>query len=112
MGNPDVVIASDFYPHVSTGGPQLAQAVALTLERHGWKAGETTVGYYACWEDWYDAPFPDECAPNAEAYAASPRIVAVIGGDHGLCLHHQLPVLNEASEGASRWSPRRSCGRV
>ena len=100
-GVPDVVFVSDFVLNgpTSARGRQQVRAVRLVLEQHGWKAGETRVGYYSCRRYWDAHVLPDTCRSNATAYAHADAVVAVITASSTSCTLDQLPILNRAPGG-------------
>jgi branched-chain amino acid transport system substrate-binding protein len=103
-GEPRYVIASDlpFQGLASLRETlQMSDAIRFVLAKHGYKAGAYSVGHQSCDDSIaatgnYD---PGTCKANAEAYAASRRVVGVIGGYNSGCVQPQLPVLAEAPGG-------------
>jgi branched-chain amino acid transport system substrate-binding protein len=80
---------------------QMSDAIRFVLAKHGYKAGRYSVGHQSCDDSIaatgnYD---PGTCNANAQAYAASRRVVGVIGGYNSGCVQAQLPVLAEAPGG-------------
>ena len=82
-GQPDALVVSDLplQGPVRADTLPMSQAVALTLKRHGFRAGRFSVGYQSCDDSTAEAGFSDEqrCRRNPRAYAAEPRVVGIIG---------------------------------
>lgn len=93
-GRPDVLIVSDFPLRAAPRAPtlQMADAVALTLRRHGFRAGRLKVGFRSCDDSTAQAGIFDlrRCEANARAFAADRRIVAVVGPYNSGCARVQL----------------------
>jgi branched-chain amino acid transport system substrate-binding protein len=72
------------------------------LRQHGFRAGEHTVGYYACDDSTAQTGGFEarRCAANANAYARAARLVAVIGPYNSDCAGYEIPILNRAPGGA------------
>ena len=89
-GQPDALVVSDLPLQGTLRADTLpmAQAVALTLKRHQFRAGRFSVGYQSCDDSTAEAGFSDDqrCRRNPRAYAADPRVVGIIGGAR-LVLH-------------------------
>jgi branched-chain amino acid transport system substrate-binding protein len=100
---PDVLIASDLPLHgpTSVGPKEMAAAIRLVLERHGFQAGRYAVGWGSCDASTAQSGVfePRRCGANANAYAAVKRLVAVIGPYNSQCTAVQLPILNRAHGG-------------
>ena len=102
-GSPDLLIASDL-PLQS--GPQastlpMTLAIEFVLARHGFKAGRHSVGYQSCDDSTKQAAGSDTatCAANAAAFAATPKVIGVIGPYHSGCARGQIATLNAAPAG-------------
>jgi branched-chain amino acid transport system substrate-binding protein len=79
----------------------MSQGVALTLKRHGFRAGRLSVGYQACDDATADANGSDmlRCRRNARAYVAEPRVVGILGPFDSNCGDMQVAVANRARGG-------------
>jgi ABC-type branched-subunit amino acid transport system substrate-binding protein/DNA-binding beta-propeller fold protein YncE len=102
-GKPDVLIASDL-PLQGPGGAgprAMADAIEAVLRRHGFRAGERSVGYRSCDDSTAQQGFFDArtCAANASSYARAERLVAVIGTYNSFCAQIEIPILNRAPGG-------------
>ena len=79
----------------------IADAVAGTFRRRGFRAGGRRVGLRLC--DHSTARVgnadPERCRSNAEAYAADRRVVAMIGPVQSSCAHQQLEPAAQARGG-------------
>jgi ABC-type branched-subunit amino acid transport system substrate-binding protein len=99
---PDLLIASDFPltgPEGGIGSP-LAAAVVDVLRKRGFRAGRFTIGYQSCDDGTPQGQTSDEkCTANGRAYAASSRLVGVIGTFHSPCALDELPELEAAKGG-------------
>ena len=102
-GAPDVVVASDLPLQGGSGADARAMenAIRFVMERRGFRAGEHSVGYYAC-----DVATPQtggfefrKCAANANAYANAEQLVAIIGTYSSFCAEVEIPILNRAPGG-------------
>lgn len=80
---------------------QVNDAIELVLKGAGWAAGSTTVGFQACDDSspktglWTKAI----CRENAQAYAADPSVLAVIGTYNSGCAEVEIPILGKAPGG-------------
>ena len=80
---------------------QMNTAIELVLKGAGWAAGSTTVGFQACDDSspktglWTTAI----CRENAQAYAADPSVLAVIGTYNSGCAEIEIPILGKAPGG-------------
>jgi branched-chain amino acid transport system substrate-binding protein len=102
--DPDVLIASDL-PLRGEAGPttrSMSAAILFVLRRHGFKAGEHTVGYQSCDDSTSQVGRFEffKCGSNAKAYAAAKRLVGLIGTYNSGCATVQLPIVNHAESGA------------
>ena len=97
-GEPDALIVSDLplQGGVRVSAQQMAQAVALAVRRHGFRAGQLTVGYQSCDDSVARTGLFDEqkCASNARAYLRDPRVLGIVGTLDSPCTVAALPVLN------------------
>jgi ABC-type branched-subunit amino acid transport system substrate-binding protein/DNA-binding beta-propeller fold protein YncE len=102
-GEPDVLIASDLplQGQVGAGPRAMADALGAVVRRHGFRAGEHTVGYRSCDDSTAQQGFFDAgtCAANASSYARAERLVAVIGTHNSFCAQIELPIVNRAPGG-------------
>jgi DNA-binding SARP family transcriptional activator/ABC-type branched-subunit amino acid transport system substrate-binding protein len=100
---PDVLIASDLpLQGPSSGDPrQMANAIRFVLERHHFRAGKHVVGYQSCDVSTAETGGFEfrRCASNANAYAHSRQLVAVLGTYSSFCAEVEIPILNRAREG-------------
>jgi branched-chain amino acid transport system substrate-binding protein len=80
---------------------QMNDAIELVLKGAGWAAGSTTVGFQSCDDSspktglWTKAI----CRENAQAYAADPSVLAVIGTYNSGCAEVEIPILGKAPGG-------------
>jgi branched-chain amino acid transport system substrate-binding protein len=102
-GDADVLIASDLPMEGDSASrsEQMVEAIRIVLEDAEWKAGDTNVAFQAC-----DDADPEtgewskqRCRENAQAYAANPDVVGVVGTYNSGCAQVEIPVLNEAPDG-------------
>lgn len=108
-GRPDVLIASDL-PLQGTPGSVTrvaADAIRLVLRRNRFRAGPHTVGYQSCDDSTAQTGSFDllKCASNAKAYAATDRVVGVIGPFQSPCAWAQIPIANRAEGPLAMISP-------
>jgi ABC-type branched-subunit amino acid transport system substrate-binding protein/streptogramin lyase/predicted Ser/Thr protein kinase len=100
---PDVLIASDFPLQGSDADVTrgLADAIRWVLKDHGFRAGRHVVGYQSCDESTAQTGNYERrrCAANANAFARSEQVVAVIGPFSSYCAQLQIPILNRAPGG-------------
>jgi branched-chain amino acid transport system substrate-binding protein len=102
--DPDVLIASDL-PLRGEAAPttrSMSAAILYVLRKHGFKAGEHTVGYQSCDDSTSQVGRFEffKCGSNAKAYAAAKRLVGLIGTYNSGCAAVQLPIVNRAESGA------------
>jgi branched-chain amino acid transport system substrate-binding protein len=104
MGQPRYLIASDL-PLQGQGNLaetlQQSDAIRFVLAQHRYKAGTYTIGYQSCDDSLSQtgAYSAAKCASNARAYAATVRVIAVLGGYNSGCALKQIPVLGNARGG-------------
>jgi len=106
---PDVLIASDL-PLQGPGGRitrVASDAIRFVLRQHGFRAGSHTVGYQSCDDSTAQTGNSDflKCASNAKAYAATTRVVGVIGPWQSYCAWVQIPIANRAEGPLAMISP-------
>jgi branched-chain amino acid transport system substrate-binding protein len=82
-------------------GLQTAQALKLVLARHDWKAGDYRVGLQLCDETTTESDLanPRKCKSNAQAFARSRSVLAVVGPLFSSCAAAMLPSLSNAPGG-------------
>jgi DNA-binding SARP family transcriptional activator/ABC-type branched-subunit amino acid transport system substrate-binding protein len=102
-GRPDAVIVTDLPLRAAPRAPtlQMAQAVALTLRRHGFRAGRLRVGVRSCDNSTAQSSIFDvrRCTANAHAFAADRRVIAVVGPYNSACARVQLATYARAPGG-------------
>jgi branched-chain amino acid transport system substrate-binding protein len=102
-GDADVLVASDLplQGDSSERSAQMNDAIRTVLEGSEWQAGDAKVAFQACDDSIEKTGEWDEglCRQNAEAYAANPDVVGVIGTYNSGCAQIQIPILNEAPDG-------------
>ena len=102
-GRPDAIIVSDFPLRAAPRAPtlQMAEAIALALRGHDFRAGRLRVGLRSCDDSTAQAAIfdPRRCEANARAFAADSSIVAVIGPYNSGCARVQLGTYARAPGG-------------
>jgi len=95
---------------VRISAPQMAQAIAFVLRRHGFRAGPFEVAYQSCDDSVGRTGLPDDakCAANARAYGRNPAVVGVIGTLNSGCALDALPLLNRSPGPLAMISPSNS----
>ncbi|HEY6636472.1 MAG TPA: branched-chain amino acid ABC transporter substrate-binding protein [Solirubrobacterales bacterium] len=81
---------------------QMNYAIIQELARKGWQAGQKTqVAFQACDDSIGSTGEWDEglCRSNAQAYAANPDVIGVIGTYNSGCAAIEMPILNRAPDG-------------
>jgi branched-chain amino acid transport system substrate-binding protein len=81
---------------------QMNDAIVQEMARKGWQAGnDTQVAFQACDDSLASTGEWDEdlCRSNAQAYAANPDVIGVIGTYNSGCAAIEIPVLNKAPGG-------------
>src|SRR6476661_4665053 len=85
----------------SNRSQQMNVAIRLALRSAGWRAGTRHIGFQAC--DDSDAATglwsKPICEANANAYAADPSVLGVIGTYNSGCAKAMIPLLGGAPEG-------------
>jgi branched-chain amino acid transport system substrate-binding protein len=105
-GRPDVVIASDLPLQTGDLLTVMVDAIRFVLEEHDFRAGEYSVGYQSCDDSTAQTGFDFvKCASNAKAYAATTRVVGVIGPFNSACAAAQIPITNRAEGPLAMISP-------
>jgi branched-chain amino acid transport system substrate-binding protein len=81
---------------------QMNNAILQEIARKGWQAGQKTqVAFQACDDSIGTTGEWDEgvCRSNAQAYAANPDVIGVIGTYNSGCAAIEMPILNQAPGG-------------
>ena len=81
---------------------QMNNAIIQELARKGWQAGpKTQLAFQACDDSIGTTGEWDEgvCRANAQAYAANPDVIGVIGTYNSGCAAIEMPILNQAPGG-------------
>ena len=107
--DPDVLIVSDLPLQGAFGDATrvVADAIRFILRKHEFKAGSRSVGYQSCDDSTAQTGRFDvvKCASNAKAYAATSRVVGVIGPFNSPCAQAQIPIANRANGPLAMISP-------
>ena len=107
--DPDVLIVSDFPLQglFASETPVAADAIRFVLRERKFRAGSHTVGYQSCDDSTAQGGGYDviKCASNAKAYAATARVVGVIGPWNSPCAAAQIPIANSAEGPLAMISP-------
>jgi branched-chain amino acid transport system substrate-binding protein len=102
-GGPRLLIVSDLplQGGVRISAPQMAQAIAFVVRRHGFRAGRYEVAYQSCDDSVGRTGLADDakCASNARAYGRNAEVVGVIGTLNSGCAVGAIPLLNRAQGG-------------
>jgi len=106
---PDVLIVSDLplQGAFSDATHVIPDAIRFVLREHEFRAGSRTVGYQSCDDSTAQAGKYDfvKCVSNAKAYAATARVVGVIGPFNSPCAAPQIPIANRAEGPLAMISP-------
>jgi branched-chain amino acid transport system substrate-binding protein len=102
-GQPEALIVSDLplQGDSKQRSLQMNDAIRLVLEGAEWQAGGVRVAFQACDDSnpktglWTKA----KCQANANAYAADPSVLAVIGTYNSGCAEAIVPILSNAPGG-------------
>jgi branched-chain amino acid transport system substrate-binding protein len=102
-GQPEALVVSDLplQGDSKQRSLQMNDAIRLVLEGADWQAGGVKVGFQACDDSnaktglWTEA----QCQANANAYAADPSVLAVIGTYNSGCAEAMIPILSNAPGG-------------
>lgn len=103
QGKPEALIVSDLplQGDSKQRSLQMNDAIRLVLEGAKWQAGGMKVGFQACDDSsaktglWTEA----QCQANANAYAADPSVLAVVGTYNSGCAEVMIPILSNAPGG-------------
>jgi len=102
-GEPQALIASDLPLQGDSAerSAQMNDAIRQELDNQGWRTGPTNVAFQACDDSIEETGEWDEatCKSNAEAYAANPDLIGVIGTYNSGCAAVMIPILNQAPDG-------------
>jgi branched-chain amino acid transport system substrate-binding protein len=103
-GEPSKLIVSDLPLQGDSAerSKQQNDAIVQEIARKGWQAGnKTQVAFQACDDSLASTGEWDEdlCRSNAQAYAANPDVIGVIGTYNSGCAAIEIPVLNKAPGG-------------
>ena len=103
-GQPRLLIASDlpFQGQSSLAETlQMSDAVRFVLARHHFRAGPYSVGYQSCDDSIASTGTYDigKCRANAEAFARTADVIALVAGYNSGCVEAELPVLAKAPGG-------------
>jgi branched-chain amino acid transport system substrate-binding protein len=100
---PDALISSDLPLQGANRAltTEMADAIEYILDNHGWKAGDTVLGYQSCDDSTAQAGSWDsaKCSANARAYANNESVIGVIGTFNSGCAKLEIPVANRAPGG-------------
>jgi branched-chain amino acid transport system substrate-binding protein len=103
-GDPDYLLATDFPMQGSsrTQTEQIVAAARYELEQREWKAGDYNIALQVCDDSTAQAGKWDsgKCSQNANAYASNDGVIGVIGTFNSGCAAIEIPVLNQAADGA------------
>lgn len=102
-GQPEALVVSDLPLQGDSmqRSLQMNDAIRLVLEGANWQAGGVKVGFQACDDSnaktglWTTA----QCQANANAYAADPSVLAVVGTYNSGCAEVMIPILSNAPGG-------------
>jgi branched-chain amino acid transport system substrate-binding protein len=105
-GRPDVLIASDLPLQTGDVMRLTVDAIRFVLQKHQFRAGDHRVGYQSCDDSTAQTGFDFiKCASNTKAYAATTRVVGVIGPWNSECAWAQIPIANRADGPLAMISP-------
>jgi branched-chain amino acid transport system substrate-binding protein len=105
-GRPDVLIASDLPLQFGELLRTIVDAIRFVLRERDFTAGAYTVGYQSCDDSTAQTNIDFiKCASNAKAYAATARVVGVIGPFNSNCAVAQIPITNRAEGPLAMISP-------
>jgi branched-chain amino acid transport system substrate-binding protein len=106
-GQPDVLIASDLPLQAGDTFRATVDAIRFVVRERKFRAGSHTVGYQSCDDSTAQRGVSDfiKCASNAKAYAATARVVGVIGPWNSQCAWAQIPIANRAEGPLAMISP-------
>jgi branched-chain amino acid transport system substrate-binding protein len=103
---PDVLIASNLPLQTGDFFGVAVDAIRFVLEKRKFHVGAHTVGYQSCDDSTAQTGFDlIKCASNAKAYAATARVVGVIGPFNSECAWAQIPIANRADGPLAMISP-------
>jgi ABC-type branched-subunit amino acid transport system substrate-binding protein len=100
---PRYLIVSDLWLQgdLSLLTAQMSDAIRFVLAEHGYKAGNYPIGYQSCDVASAETGIAalEKCSANAEAYAAHPKVLAVVGPFDSSCSRVAIPIANAAPDG-------------
>lgn len=102
-GQPEALVVSDLplQGDSKKRSLQMNDAIRLVLEGAGWQAGGAKVGFQACDDSSAKTGLwtVQQCQANANAYAADPSVLAVVGTYNSGCAEAMIPILSNAPGG-------------
>jgi branched-chain amino acid transport system substrate-binding protein len=103
-GTPQKLIVSDLPLQGDSAerSKQMNEAIIQEIARKGWQAGPSIqIAFQACDDSIASTGEWDEntCRTNAQAYAADPDVIGVIGTYNSGCAAIEMPILNRAPGG-------------
>jgi branched-chain amino acid transport system substrate-binding protein len=102
-GQPEALVVSDLplKGDSQQRSLQMNDAIRLVLEGAGWQTGEIKVGFQACDDSSAKTGLwtVQQCQANANAYAADPSVLAVVGTYNSGCAEAMIPILSNAPGG-------------
>jgi branched-chain amino acid transport system substrate-binding protein len=102
-GQPEALVVSDLplQGDSKQRSLQMNDAIRLVLEGANWQAGGAKVAFQACDDSSAKTGLwtKQQCQANANAYAADPSVLAVIGTYNSGCAEAMIPILSMAPGG-------------
>jgi len=102
-GQPEALVVSDLplQGDSKQRSLQMNDAIRLVLEGANWQAGGVKVGFQACDDSSAKTGLwtKQQCQANANAYAADPSVLAVVGTYNSGCAEAMIPILSTAPGG-------------
>jgi branched-chain amino acid transport system substrate-binding protein len=99
-GDPEALVVSDLplQGDSKQRSLQMNDAIRLVLEGANWQAGGVKVAFQACDDSNAKTGLwtKQQCQANANAYAADPSVLAVIGTYNSGCAEAMIPILSTA----------------
>jgi branched-chain amino acid transport system substrate-binding protein len=103
-GQPETLVVSDLplQGDSKQRSLQMNDAIRLVLEGANWQAGGIKVGFQACDDTSAKTGLwtVQQCQANANAYAADPSVLAVVGTYNSGCAEVVIPILSNAPGGS------------
>jgi branched-chain amino acid transport system substrate-binding protein len=80
---------------------QMSDAIRYELAKAHYRAGAYSIGYQLCDDSsvQYGGWSPQTCTRNARAFAASPRVVAILGPFNSGCAEEEIPIVESSPSG-------------